>query len=129
MIPVVLSVFRPSAACFVMVVAVALPPAAHSQAFAVTSIKPVRSVDPGNARTQVLPNGDFVAKAVPVIRLLSYAYDVPANPSPRLSGLPDWTIREKYDIEAKAPSDAIARGLPAQRSAKPKSANDPRIAR
>jgi uncharacterized protein (TIGR03435 family) len=38
--------------------------------------------------------------------LLSYAYDVPVNPSPRLSPLPEWTGREKYDIEAKAPANA-----------------------
>jgi uncharacterized protein (TIGR03435 family) len=42
---------------------------------------------------------------------LSYAYDVPVNPSPRLSPLPDWTVREKYDIEAKAPANAIPPGL------------------
>ena len=61
---------------------------------------------------QVLPNGDLIATAVPVIRLLSYAYDVPINPSPRISPLPDWTLREKYDVEAKAPANAIRRGLP-----------------
>jgi uncharacterized protein (TIGR03435 family) len=36
---------------------------------------------------------------------------VPSNPSPRLSTLPDWTIREKYDIEAKAPASAIPPSL------------------
>ena len=58
---------------------------------------------------QVLPNGDLIASAVPVVRLLSYAYDVPVNPSPRLSGLPEW--RETYDIEAKAPANAVPSGL------------------
>ena len=62
-------------------------------------------------RVQVLPNGDFVANAVPVIMLLSYAYDVPVNPSSRLSPLPDWTARERYDIEAKAPPNTIIPGL------------------
>jgi len=47
---------------------------------------------------------------VPVLLLLSYAYDVPVNPSPRLSGLPGW--RETYDIEAKAAADAVPAGLP-----------------
>jgi uncharacterized protein (TIGR03435 family) len=56
---------------------------------------------------QLLPNGDVIATAVPVITLLSFAYDVPSNPSPRLSRLPDWTLREKYDIQAKAPVNAI----------------------
>jgi uncharacterized protein (TIGR03435 family) len=62
-------------------------------------------------RMKVLPNGDLVAKAVPVIMLLSYAYDVPVNPSPRLSTLPDWTIRERFDIEAKAAANAITPSL------------------
>src|SRR6266699_758236 len=86
---------------------VALPAVAQSQAFATITIKPARSADPRNARVEVLPNGDLIASAVPVITLLSYACDVPVNPSPRLSPLPDWTLREKYDIEAKAPANAI----------------------
>jgi uncharacterized protein (TIGR03435 family) len=90
---------------------VALPAVAQSQAFATITIKPARSADPRNARVQVLPNGDLIASAVPVITLLSYAYDVPVNPSPRLSPLPDWTVRERYDIEAKAPANAITSSL------------------
>jgi uncharacterized protein (TIGR03435 family) len=39
-----------------------------------------------------------------VLALVTYAYDVPANPSPRLAGLPRW--RETYDIEAKASANA-----------------------
>ena len=50
---------------------------------------------------RVLPNGDLIASAVPVLLLLGYAYDVPLNPSPRLSGLPAW--RERYDIERRRP--------------------------
>jgi uncharacterized protein (TIGR03435 family) len=84
---------------------VALPAGAQSQAFATITIKPARATGPRNPRMQVLPNGDLIASAVPVITLLSYAYDVPVNPSPRLSPLPDWTLREKYDIEAKAPAN------------------------
>jgi uncharacterized protein (TIGR03435 family) len=90
---------------------VALPALAQSQAFATITIRPARSSDPRNARVQVLPNGDLIASAVPVITLLSYAYDVPVNPSPRLSPLPGWTLREKYDIEAKARPNAIPPGL------------------
>jgi uncharacterized protein (TIGR03435 family) len=59
---------------------------------------------------RVLPNGDLNASAVPVLVLVGYAYDVPVNPSPRLSGLPGW--RETYDIEAKAPANAVPAGLP-----------------
>jgi uncharacterized protein (TIGR03435 family) len=84
---------------------VALPAAAQSHAFASITIKPARSTD-APWRVQVLPNGDLIASAVPVGLLLSYAYDVPVNPSPRLSPLPDWTLHERYDIEAKAPANA-----------------------
>jgi uncharacterized protein (TIGR03435 family) len=99
-----MSVFCRVAVCLL----VALPAAAQqSQAFASITITPAGSADPRIARWQVLPNGDFIATAVPLIRLLSYAYEVPVNPSPRLSELPDWTAREKYDIEAKSPGAAI----------------------
>jgi uncharacterized protein (TIGR03435 family) len=60
---------------------------------------------------QVLANGTLIASAVPVITLLSYAYDVPVNPSTRLFPLPDWTVRERYDIQAKAPANAIPPSL------------------
>jgi uncharacterized protein (TIGR03435 family) len=90
---------------------VALPAIAQSQAFATITIKPARSADPRNARVQLLPNGDLIANAVPLITLLSYAYDVPVNPSPRLSPLPNWTLTEKYDIEAKAPANAVPPSL------------------
>lgn len=59
-------------------------------------------------RMQMLLNGDLIANAVPVIMLLSYAYGVPVDPSPRLSSLPDWTIRERYDIEGKAIAKAVS---------------------
>jgi uncharacterized protein (TIGR03435 family) len=60
---------------------------------------------------QLLPNGGLIASAVPVITLLSYAYDVPVNPSPRLSRLPSWTLTERYDIEAKAPANVVPPSL------------------
>jgi len=90
---------------------VALPALAQSQAFASVTIKPARSADQRNTRIPVLSHGDLIASAAPVITLLSYAYDVPVNPSPRLSPLPGWTLREKYDIEAKAPANAIPPGI------------------
>jgi uncharacterized protein (TIGR03435 family) len=100
---------RMSVLCEVVVVLLlALPAVARAQAFEVISIKPARSSEP--MRMRVLPNGDLNANAVPVLLLLRYAYDVPVNPSPRLSGLPGW--RETYDIEAKAPTNAVPFGLP-----------------
>jgi uncharacterized protein (TIGR03435 family) len=88
----------------------ALSAVAQSPAFDVISLKPARSGDPRNMRMRVLANGDVIASAVPVLLLLHYAYDVPVNPSPRLSGLPGW--RDTYDIEAKAPANAVASALP-----------------
>jgi uncharacterized protein (TIGR03435 family) len=88
----------------------AWPAVAQSQTFEAVSIKPARSGDPRNMRMRVLPNGDLKASAVPVLLLVQYAYDVPANPSPRLSGHPGW--RDSYDIDVKAPANAIPAGLP-----------------
>ena len=79
-----MSVFCPT----VVYLLVALPAVAQSQAFATITIKTARSADARIAHVQVLPNGDLIASAVPVIALLSYAYDVPVNPSPRLSPFP-----------------------------------------
>jgi hypothetical protein len=90
---------------------VALPAVAESQAFAKITIRPTNSADARNMRMKVLPDGDLVANAVPVIMLLSYACDLPVNPSPRLSPLPDWTFRERYDIEGKATANAISPSL------------------
>ena len=89
---------------------VAWPAVAQSPAFDDISIKPARSGDPRTVRMRVLANGDLSARAVPVLLLVQYAYDVPINPSPRLSGLPAW--RDSYDIEARAPANAIPAGLP-----------------
>ena len=88
----------------------ALQAGAQSPVFEVISIKAARSSDPRNMRMRVLPNGDLSASAVPVLLLVRYAYDVPVNPSSRLSGLPGG--RETYDIEAKAPANAVPPGLP-----------------
>jgi hypothetical protein len=90
---------------------VALPAVAQSQAFGKVTIRSASSADLRNMRMQVLPNGDLIANAVPVIMLLSYAYDVPVDPSPRLSHLPDWTFRERYDIEGKAIANAVTLSL------------------
>jgi uncharacterized protein (TIGR03435 family) len=85
-----------------------LPAAVQAQAFEKITIKPSRSADPRTGRVQVLPNGDLIAHSVSVIGLLSYAYGVPSNPSPRLNFLPGWTVSDRYDIEAKAPANTIA---------------------
>jgi len=82
---------------------------AQSQTFGAISFKAARPADMAGMRMRVLPNGDLSATAAPVLMLVRYAYDVPVNPSPRLSGLPGW--REAYDIEAKAADGAASRDL------------------
>ena len=88
-----------------------LPAIAQPQAFVKITIEPSRFAEPRSSRMRVLPNGDLTATAVSVLTLLSYAYDVPTNPSPRLLKLPDWAGPERYDIEAKAPANAAPFGL------------------
>jgi len=88
----------------------ASPAVAQAQAFEAISIKPARSGNPRDMRMRVLSNGDLTASALHVFWLLRHAYDVPGNPSPRFSGLPGW--RDMYDIEAKAPANAVPPGLP-----------------
>jgi hypothetical protein len=73
----------------VVALLVAWPAVAQSQAFEKITIKHARSADQSNMRVQVLPEGDLIANAVPVVMLLSYAYDVPTNPLPVLSSPPD----------------------------------------
>ena len=95
----------------VLSILAALPAFPQPPAFVAITITPARSVGPRDARFEVRPNGDLFARAFPVARLLSYAYDLPANPSSRLSTLPDWTFSEKYDIDAKAAGNAIPASL------------------
>ena len=91
-----------------LILLVALPALAQSPSVTTASIRPAKSADPRDAHVQVLPNGDLIARAVSVATLVSMAYEIPFNGSPTLTtALPDWTIMEKYDIEAKAHSDAI----------------------
>ena len=87
----------------------ALPAVAQSQAFESISIKPAQSTDRRSMRVRVTANGDFSASAMHTFFLLRYAYDVPGNASARLSLIP--LGRELYDIEAKAPANAIPPGL------------------
>lgn len=85
-----------------------LPAITQSQASLAISTRPSRSTHPRNVRLRVLPNGELIARASPVLTLLSYAYDVPTNPSSRISGFPDWTVSDSYDIEAKPPTNPVS---------------------
>jgi uncharacterized protein (TIGR03435 family) len=90
----------------------ALPALPQEPAFEVASIKQNSSPDFRSMGYHVLPGGRFTATNLPVRLLVSLAYNVPINPSERISGLPDWTLEERYDIDAKAPEGALPTGLP-----------------
>ncbi len=98
-----MSLFRRALVCFF----VALSAMARAQVFERITIRHARSPDPRSMRLRVLPDGELVAHAVLVVDLISYAYDVPSNPSTRLNALPDWTHGDRYDIEANASPNAI----------------------
>jgi uncharacterized protein (TIGR03435 family) len=89
---------------------------ARSQQFTNIDIKPSSSAFSAS-RLQVLPTGELIGHSVPVVELISLAYAVPNNPSPRLSSLPEWAIRERFDIEAKtsAPSRLETKDIQTQR--------------
>jgi uncharacterized protein (TIGR03435 family) len=73
---------------------------ADRPAFEVASVKPLAQGN-RNFRFGFQPGGRFVS-TVPLQAAISFAYDLPFNLSPRLTGGPDW-IRSQdaaYDIEA-----------------------------
>jgi uncharacterized protein (TIGR03435 family) len=86
---------------FTLIALLVLPPLARTQQFASVVIEPSVSSASGARRLQVMPNGDLVCHSVPVVELVSLAYAIPNNPSPRLASLPEWAVRQRFDIEAK----------------------------
>jgi uncharacterized protein (TIGR03435 family) len=105
------------AAVFLVILLLALPACAvaqpQAQAFESISVRPSQSNSSRNMRVRVMPNGDMTASSVHVFVLVSYAYDLPLNSSLRFS-TPARPVAGLYDIEAKAPSNAIPADLPAR---------------
>lgn len=85
---------------FTVFVLLVLPSLARTQQFASVVIKPSVASASGAGRLQFLPNGDLVCHSVPVVELMGLAYAVPDNPTPRLVSLPEWAVRQRFDIEA-----------------------------
>jgi len=73
---------------------------AQSPAFEVVSIKKNASGAPGQNRSE-RPDGGFRMLNVPLGMLISAAYP-PAVPVD-IVGLPDWAMRERYDVVATSP--------------------------
>ena len=77
------------------------------------SVKVNTTEDFRATKLQILPGGHFSATALALRYLIVCAYNLPMNPSERLTGVPEWTNEARYDIEAKAPDGAFPAGLPA----------------
>ncbi|HEV1286937.1 MAG TPA: M56 family metallopeptidase, partial [Bryobacteraceae bacterium] len=75
-------------------------------AFEVASVKPTKTM---RFEMEFAPSGRFTARGVPLLLLVSTAYNVPFQ-GPRLSGLDPETAEQSYDIEATAESGAIPAG-------------------
>jgi uncharacterized protein (TIGR03435 family) len=78
---------------------------AESPRFEVTSVKLHAAGFDRNTMVPptVLPGGRLVSR-FPLLMLISYAYKVPTNQSPRMVGIPDWAGGPEgvYDVEAKS---------------------------
>jgi uncharacterized protein (TIGR03435 family) len=79
----------------------------------VASIKASKAPDFRREAIQFLPGGRVVATNYPLQVLIAGAYHLPYQ-SPRLAGGPDWVRSDRYDIEAKADSESLPAGLPAE---------------
>ncbi len=62
---------------------------------------------------EFLPGGRMHAPSMPLAFLVASAYDLPMN-STQLIGLPDWSINERFTVDAAAEPGAIPPGLPAK---------------
>jgi uncharacterized protein (TIGR03435 family) len=81
-------------------------------AFVVASIKSSKAEDFRRTGMKYLAGGRFVATNYPLQVLIAGAYNAPWN-SPRLTGGPEWVRSERWDLEAKADSEAIPARMPA----------------
>ena len=78
-------------------------PASDHYAFDVASVKQIKPNDAAELRFPAFDGTRFVS-AAPLFIVIATAYRLPLNPSPRLTGAPDWIDGPDgvYDIEATA---------------------------
>ena len=81
--------------------------------FAVASVKTSKAIDFRRDGIKFLPGGRIIATNYPLQVLIADAYHLPYQ-SPRLVGGPEWVRSDRYDIEAKADSESLPIGLPAE---------------
>lgn len=74
--------------------------------FEVASVTPAKSLKPSRAPVpRVQPGGRFSAGLATVESLVSFAYDLKPY---RIAGGPDWVRRDRFEVSAKAETDAPA---------------------
>ena len=85
--------------------------------FEVASVRQNKSEDFRRNSLKTLPGGKLSCQNMPLLFLISIAYEVPFQSS-RLAGGPDWIRSDRFDIEATPPEGAI----PPQASARQRDA-------
>jgi uncharacterized protein (TIGR03435 family) len=70
----------------------------QTKEFEVASVKVHKESDDGRVGIQIAPGGRWRATNVPLKMLLQIAYDLRPG---QLTGAPNWTETERYDIDAK----------------------------
>src|SRR5262249_3174302 len=80
--------------------------------FEVASIK-LNETQERMMRNSMLPGGRLSIKNLPPWMLIAEAYGVPFQ-SMRLTGGPEWTRTQRYDIDASAPQGAITADMPSK---------------
>jgi uncharacterized protein (TIGR03435 family) len=84
-------------------------------AFEVASVKLNNSDARGGTPPQFVSGGRFVSTNMPLLYVVAAAWNLPFQ-GPRLNGAADALslLRDRYDIEAKAPADAFPPGMTEQ---------------
>jgi uncharacterized protein (TIGR03435 family) len=96
---------RPTLAAVAALVLVsgAARPQSPAPAFEVVDIKPSAPSSPLNQKGQVLPGGRLEVPGATLKDLMSMAYGVREN---MITGGPKWAANQRFDVLAKAPSEA-----------------------
>ena len=83
---------------------------AQTAGFEVSTVKPTPPVNDGRTHIVYPPGGDFAASNVTLLGLVAWAFDLPEN---RVLNAPDWTSRQRFDLQAKtdAATDAAMRAM------------------
>jgi bla regulator protein BlaR1 len=78
--------------------------------FEVASVKPAAKTDDRSMGLEFLAGGRLSVRDVPLLALVSTAYNLPFQGPRQPTGIPRELAMERYDIEAKAPADAFPPG-------------------